>query len=73
MTIKDYYNQFSQKERSVIIAEIVGKGGCTPASVYMWLREQRKPLPLYQQLITQVLRKHTGKNLTPEDLFPRSI
>lgn len=69
MTIKDCYNSLSAKERGAVISEIVAKGGCTPSSAYMWLRGERTPLPLYQQLIAKVMRAHTGKELTPEELF----
>ena len=71
MTIREHYDSFSAEKRGAIIADIVAKGGCTPASAYMWLRGDRTPLPLYQKLIADVLRKHTGLSITATELFSK--
>lgn len=70
MTIKEYYYSCSAQERSTIIADITAKGGCTPASAYLWLRGERTPLLLYQKLIVDVLRKRINPAITIEELFP---
>lgn len=61
--IKELWEQLSETERRLIISEVVKKGNVDPSTVYKWMRGERKPLPLYQQLITKIISKYTGGRL----------
>lgn len=67
-SIKTLWEQLSETERRLIISEVVKKGNVGPFTVYKWLRGERKPLPLYQKLITKIIVKCTEGRIS-ENVF----
>lgn len=68
-TIKDVWSGLPDKQRRKILNEVVLKGDISFSTVYMWLRGERRPLPLYQELIAKVIFSVTGENIPVDELF----
>lgn len=68
-TIKTVWKKLSKEQSRNILSDIVGRGKVSIATAYAWVRGERRPLPLYQDLIAQVFSEHCGTYYNSNSLF----
>lgn len=68
-TIKEVWSGLADNQRKRILNEVVIKGGVSFSTVYMWLRGERRPMPLYQELISKAIFSTTGEKIPANELF----
>ncbi len=69
-TIKHVWSGLPDDQRKQVLADVVLKGGVSISTVYIWMQGRRNPLPLYQDLVSNVLGKVTGEKIPVTELFP---
>lgn len=69
-TIKHIWSGLPEEQRKQVLADVVLKGGVSISTVYIWMQGRRNPLPLYQDLVSNVLGKVTGEKIPVTELFP---
>ena len=69
-TIKHVWSGLSEEQRKQVLADVVLQGGVAISTVYIWMQGRRNPLPLYQDLVSNVLGKVTGEKIPSTELFP---
>lgn len=69
-TIKHVWSGLPEEQRKQVLADVVLKGGVSISTVYIWMQGRRNPLPLYQDLVSNVLEKVTGEKIPVTELFP---
>ncbi len=69
-TIKHVWSGLPEEQRKQVLADVVLKGGVSISTVYIWMQGRRNPLPLYQDLVSNVLGKVTGAKIPVTELFP---
>jgi hypothetical protein len=69
-TIKHVWSGLPEEQRKQVLADVVLKGGVSISTVYIWMQGRRNPLPLYQDLVSNVLGKVTGEKIPVTELFP---
>lgn len=69
-TIKHVWSGLPEEQRKQVLADVVLKGGVSISTVYIWMQGRRNPLPLYQDLVSNVLEKVTGEKIPATELFP---
>ena len=70
ITIKHVWSGLPEEKRKQVLADVVLKGGVSISTVYIWMQGRRNPLPLYQDLVSNVLGKVTGEKIPVTELFP---
>lgn len=69
-TIKHVWSGLPEEQKKQVLADVVLKGGVSISTVYIWMQGRRNPLPLYQDLVSNVLGKVTGEKIPVTELFP---
>ncbi len=69
-TIKHVWSGLPEEQRKQVLADVVLQGGVAISTVYIWMQGRRNPLPLYQDLVSNVLGKVTGEKIPVTELFP---
>lgn len=72
-TIKDVWSGMSEENRKLVLADVVLKGGVSISTVYIWMQGRRIPMPLYQDLVSNVLKNVTGETIPVSELFPKQV
>lgn len=65
----DYFYRLDGEKAAQVMKDIVAIGEVAPDTAYKYMRGERKPLPLYQNLIKRLIRKYYNVDVPRKELF----
>jgi hypothetical protein len=69
-----YYTSLTSDEKQALLDEIVKRCECRETTARAWCREERRPNPLAQNVISEMLNVPRGKLFPPkEKSFPKPV